>query len=180
MTTKLTRTPGIYLVGFMGSGKTTIGSMLAYELGWKFVDLDDDIETAAHKEIREIFDAEGEAEFRRKEHDALVKRIHGVQSGHPLVLSLGGGAYSQEANYALLNENGVSIWLDVPLQMILERIAGQTHRPLARDAEKFARLFEDRQPSYARADFRIPITSNDAHIAVRTILALPLFSYVAP
>ncbi len=175
MTTKLTRTPGIYLVGFMGSGKTTVGSLLAEELGWDFVDLDHDIEAAARKTISEIFETEGEQEFRRQERAALLDRVNRVRSGRPLVLSLGGGAFTQDEICTLVNENGVSIWLDASFALIRERIAGESHRPLAKDPEQFARLYEERQASYARADHRIHVDSNDAAAVVKAILAIPLY-----
>jgi shikimate kinase len=159
----------------MGSGKTTIGRLLADELGWKFIDLDTDIENAANRKISEIFDADGEAEFRRQEHAALVKRVHGVQGGHPLVMSLGGGTFAQDENYELLSENGISIWLDAPFALIQERIAGQDHRPLARDPEQFSRLYEERRAAYGRADYRVAIESNDAAAAVKAIVEFPLF-----
>src|SRR5947209_16272732 len=81
MILKLKRTPGIYLVGFMGCGKSTVGRALADELGWYFSDLDEDIEQAAGTTIAEIFDTKGEAAFRAMETESLRKRVHTVQSG---------------------------------------------------------------------------------------------------
>lgn len=175
MNAKLIRTPGLYLVGFMGSGKTTVGRLLAGDLGWMFADLDDDIEAAAGETITSIFENQGEADFRRREHEALRARVRSVQGGRPLVLALGGGAFAQENNYAVLNGKGISVWLDCELPLLRRRVAGELHRPLARDPEKFAALYHARQPAYARADYRIAVTSDDPAEAVRLILALPVF-----
>ena len=92
MILKLKRTPGIYLVGFMGSGKTTIGRHLADELGWSFADLDADIEAEQGTTIAQIFDTRGEDEFRRIETAAIQKRVRMIEKGRPMVLALGGGA----------------------------------------------------------------------------------------
>src|SRR5262249_42678239 len=93
MILKLKRSPGIYLVGFMGSGKSTIGRALADELGWNFGDLDADIEERSQSTISEIFDTHGETAFRVLETAALRDRVRIVESGRPHVISLGGGAF---------------------------------------------------------------------------------------
>ena len=95
MNLKLKRTPGIYIIGFMGSGKTTIGRMLADEIGWRFADLDDDIEHTQHRSISEIFKTDGEEEFRRIEFQAIQQRVRSICRGTPTVLALGGGAYTR-------------------------------------------------------------------------------------
>ena len=176
MILKLKRTPGIYLVGFMGSGKSTVGERLADELGWKFADLDDDIVKAQGRSIVEMFDTGGEEAFREIETDCLRKRIRAVQSGHPHVLALGGGAFAQAANYKLMQENGVTVWLDCSLDLIRARLVGKgADRPLARDPEHFEKLYGQRQSAYARADYRVEITTNDPSVTVAKILAFPLF-----
>jgi shikimate kinase len=175
MILKLKRTPGIYLVGFMASGKSTIGKLLADELGWSFVDLDADIEAAQGASIAEIFDQRGEPEFRKVETEAVQKRVHEVERGRPMVLALGGGAFAQEANQDLLSERGVTIWLDCPFNRVCDRLAGTSHRPLARDAEKFQQLYDDRLASYNKAEYRIAIDSDDPAAAVAAILKLPIF-----
>ena len=175
MDTRLIRTPALYLVGFMGSGKTTIGSALADELGWSFFDLDEDIEAAAGARIADIFEREGEPRFRRLEHEALERRVHTAKHGQPMVVALGGGTFAQEPNLELVRDYGVTVWLDAPLELVRERVAPQTHRPLARDPEKFAALFAARQPVYARADYRVPIASDDYRTAVTAIMGLSIF-----
>ena len=151
MILKLKRTPGLYLVGFMGSGKTTVGGMVAYELGWTFCDLDTDIETAQGMKIADIFDQRGEAAFRKIESEMLHDKVKLVQRGRPMVIALGGGAFAQEMNYELLEENGVTVWLDCGLDTVRERIGEPQNRPLARDPVAFVELFERRRDAYARA-----------------------------
>ena len=176
MNLRLKRTPGIYLVGFMGSGKTTIGSLLSDRLGWRFVDLDAEIEAQEKVTIAEIFDRRGEPDFRRLEHEALRRHVAGVERGHPAVIALGGGAFVQASNFALCENNGISIWLDVPLETARARVAANTARPLARDPQRFADLFTARREAYSRADFRIPIESDDPARAVDAVLALSIWN----
>jgi shikimate kinase len=175
MILKLKRTPGIYLVGFMGSGKTTVGKRLANELGWSFADLDDDIEAAQQMAIGEIFRTLGEPEFRRIEAAQLRKRVRVIECGRPMVLALGGGAFVERENFEMVTNNGVTIWLDCSFERIVARTRGATHRPLAEDPEKFAQLYETRRPFYSQADFRIEVTSDDESDATGEILRLPLF-----
>ncbi|HTT62518.1 MAG TPA: shikimate kinase [Bryobacteraceae bacterium] len=175
MILKLKGTPGIYLVGFMGSGKSTIGRVLADCLGWHFVDLDDEIEAAEGLSILEIFETRGEAEFRRLEREKMRERVRAIERGWPTVLALGGGAIVQPENYELVENNGVVIWLDCPFETIRRRLGTASNRPLARDPVTFAQLYEARRESYARADYRIPIESDDPADAVEAVLHLPLF-----
>ena len=174
MILKLKRTPGIYLVGFMGCGKSTIGRALADEIGWRFIDLDEEIEKAEKCSISEIFEQRGEPAFRLLETAELRKRVRNIECGQPFVVALGGGAFLQENNCELLSTKGVSIWLDCPFETIQQRIAGQTHRPLAQDPAKFRELYESRRPGYGRADYRIEVSSDDPAETVAKILALEL------
>jgi len=175
MNLKLKRTPGIYVVGFMGAGKSTIGRLLADRIGWRFIDLDDDIESTARQAITAIFETLGEAGFRRLEHEALRLRVAEVERGRPSVIAVGGGAFAQDVNRDLLSNNGISLWLDCPLDVVQRRVAAATHRPLARDPEKFAALYAARRDAYSRAEYRVPIESDDPCVAVDTILHLPIF-----
>ena len=174
MILKLKRTPGLYLVGFMACGKTTIGRLLADELGWSFADLDEDIEASQKTSIAEIFDTRGEEEFRKIEREAVRKRVREVEYGKPMVVALGGGAFAQQANQELLTEHGVTIWLDCPFEVVSKRVEG-SDRPLARDPEKFRQLYEDRRGIYERAEHRIAIDTDDAAAIVAAILKLPIF-----
>jgi shikimate kinase len=175
MLLKLKRTPGLYLVGFMGSGKSAVGRLLADELGWSFADLDEDIQTAEGVSIAEIFDTRGEAEFRRIEREALHRRVRDVECGKPMVLALGGGAFVDPANRKLLHERGVTLWLDCPFPRVHARIKDQTHRPLARDPEKLQQLFDDRRDLYSQAEHRIEADTDDPAAIVARILQLPIF-----
>ncbi|MBI4908052.1 MAG: shikimate kinase [Acidobacteria bacterium] len=170
MILKLKRTPGLYLVGFMASGKSTIGKQLADTLGWDFVDLDNDIEAREQTRISVIFDTRGEAEFRRIEHETLLARVRNIESGHPTVIALGGGAFVQERNRELLHNNGITIWLDTPFASIEQRVRENQDRPLARDPKAFRELFDMRREQYTKAHLHIAIDSNDPLVAVREIL----------
>ena len=175
MILKLKRTPAIYLVGFMGSGKSTVGRALADELGWSFIDLDEEIERRESTTIADIFDLQGEDVFREIEAALLRERVRNVQGGRPQVISLGGGAFLSEENFELVSNNGVTLWLDCEFSHIERRISAQTHRPLARDPQHLRTLFDARRDGYARADYRIEVVDDDTRSAVARILALPLF-----
>jgi shikimate kinase len=174
MILKLKRTPGIYLVGFMACGKTTVGRMLADELGWQFADIDDDIEAEQRLKISDIFDTLGEEAFREMEAVAIERRVRSVESGHPTVVALGGGAYAQECNYRILSDHGVTIWIDSSLEIVRDRVAQSAHRPLARDLERMRQLYESRREAYARAEYRVE-THGDSAEVVQMILKLPIF-----
>ena len=138
----------IFLLGFMGAGKSTVGPILAMQLSRPFYDLDDLISLRTGQSVSEIFSSSGEAEFRRLERDSLER------SGElePSVIGLGGGAFVQPENRAIVKRLGVSVWLDCPLNVCLQRIRGDRSRPLlGADAEMKA-LLEARTPAYALAD----------------------------
>jgi shikimate kinase len=175
MILKLKRTPGLYLVGFMGSGKTTVGRALAEELGWSFVDIDTEIEAKEGKSISDIFSTRGEEAFRELERKEIAAHVAAIEKGKPCVVSLGGGASVQPVNWELIQNNGVTVWLDCPIDRIERRIRGDYTRPLAANREFFYRLFEDRRPLYARADYHIEIDCDDAAEIVGKIMGLPLF-----
>jgi len=175
MNLKLKRTPGIYLVGFMGSGKSTVGRILAERLGWHFIDVDEEIEAAQGMPIWEIFDTRGEAEFRRIEHLEVANRVRAIERGRATVVALGGGAFAQDATRELVSENGVTVWLDCPFEIVERRVAQAAHRPLARDPVQFAELYRVRRESYSSADYLIPIEDDDPSGPVEAICRLPLF-----
>jgi len=175
MILKLKRTPGIYLVGFMGCGKSTVGRALADELGWHFSDLDDEIERKAQSTIAEVFDLQGEPAFREIETAVLRERVRSVEAGKPHVIALGGGTFLSQENCDLASNHGVTVWLDCPFSSIERRLRGDTQRPLARDPKQLKDLFEARRCGYGRAHFRIEFLDDDPNSAVSQILALPLF-----
>ena len=158
----------IWIVGFMGAGKSTVGKALARRLGWTFVDLDDEIEAAAGASIAGIFAQRGEPAFRALETEALRRLI--ARPGD-FVIALGGGAFTIEANRGLLRGHGTSVWLDCPFELVQRRVAQETQRPLARDPVRFAELYRTRRESYALADLHIPIACDDPEPAVDAILA---------
>jgi shikimate kinase len=175
VTLKLKRTPGLYLVGFMAVGKTTVGRALAEELGWSFADIDSDIEADEGKTIAQIFDERGECGFRDLETEAIRRRVQRIEAGHPCVVALGGGAFAQPRNWELIGNNGVTVWLDCTIETVLKRLGDDTARPLARNHERLAQLFDDRRPLYSRADFRVEVDCDDVALIVGRVLQLPIF-----
>jgi shikimate kinase len=175
MNLRLKQTPGIYLLGFMACGKSTVGRHLAHRLGWSFFDLDDEIEAAEKTTIAQIFDTRGEAEFRRIESEMLAQHVRAIEHGRAAVVALGGGAFITPANRDLAANNGVSVWLDCDFERIGRRAAQAAHRPLARDPEKLAALFHERRDIYRLADVHIPVETDDAEAVATAILAHPFF-----
>ena len=175
MTLKLKRTPGLYLVGFMGSGKTTVGRSLAEELGWRFSDIDQEIEEDQGQTVAQIFELRGESVFRELESQALRRRVSQIEAGNPCVVALGGGAFVQQQNWEMVENNGVTVWLDCSLESIHKRLGDLRTRPLASNREAMERLFEQRRPLYARADFHVNADCEDPLEVAREILKLPLF-----
>lgn len=175
MILKLKRTPGLYLVGFMCCGKTTVGRSLAEELGWPFVDIDREIEAKEGKTISTIFLERGETAFRKLETEIIRRRVSRIEAGDPCVVALGGGAFVQPSNWEMIENNGVTVWLDCTLETIRKRLGDDTKRPLARDRSGLDQLFEDRRPLYGRADFRVDVDTDDISAIVQKILHLPIF-----
>jgi shikimate kinase len=141
----------------MGSGKTTVGTLLARQLAWRFVDLDARIEEAAGLSIPEIFERLGEAAFRQMEADQLraaLGRASELKEG--TVLALGGGTYAQAGCPEFLRTAGVPVlWLDTPIETLLARCMIMPGRPLFRDETSFRTLLAQRVPSYQQADYRV-------------------------
>jgi shikimate kinase len=175
MILKLKRTPGIYVVGFPRSGKSTVGRHLAHRLGWSFFDSDAEIEQGEKATIGAILEERGEAEFRRIETEIIRQHVRWIERGRPAVLALGGEAYAQQANRILLENNGISVWLDCPLALVQQRAVLSAHRPPARDAESFAALYHARRADYALADVHVAIESDDPDVTVGVILNHPVF-----
>ncbi len=158
----------IYLVGFMGTGKSSVGTRLAERLGWAFCDLDSEIERAAGATISEIFRNRGEAHFRRLESEELSR----VSRGSGKVVALGGGAFCIEANRRVTAETGTSVWLDASLEIIMARCAGDISRTLFGDRHDMAALLESRRPAYQLADLRVEIDGLQIEEITDRILAL--------
>ena len=169
----------IYLVGFMGCGKTTVGTRLAQRLAWKFDDLDARIEREEGLTIAEIFSRAGEAAFRRKEHETLLRVLEEASQAGGRVVALGGGTFAQPQNFDLLQSaKAITIWLECPVEELLLRCALMTNRPLFRDEASFRQLYDERLPYYRQASFTVETGSSDPGEVVNRILALPVFQGV--
>jgi len=147
----------VFLVGFMGAGKTSVGRALSLHLGWRFEDLDDRIQVRERRTIPEIFQHLGEAGFRQAERDALRELLAEIESGPPRVAALGGGAFAQEEIASLLAEWGaVTVFLDAPADELWRRCGSDAaERPLRRQEPEFRRLYEARRPRYLEASLRV-------------------------
>jgi shikimate kinase len=155
----------------MGAGKTTVGRALGEQLSWVFEDLDDRIERTEGRTVAEIFRDSGEQGFRRAERIALQDVIDELREGVPRVVALGGGAFVQKENVAVLKASSVpTIFLDAPIDELWQRCCTQageagTERPLLRSMEQFRELYEARRKSYLKAGLKIQ-TSRRAVIAI--------------
>jgi shikimate kinase len=171
----------VCLAGFMGCGKTTVGTLLARQLAWRFDDLDARIEERAGLSIPAIFERQGESAFRQMEREQLEAALGRVnESSEPLVLALGGGTYAQPGVIEWLRASGAAvIWLDCPVESLLARCATMSNRPLFRDESSFRALLASRLPFYQQADYRVAGDADPARV-VEGILALPLFAKRLP
>ena len=156
----------VFLIGFMGSGKTTVGALLGPALSLPFIDLDELIVSAEGRSITSIFAAEGEASFRKVEARVLGE----VLDSPPAVLSLGGGAFLPLENRRRIRERGTSIWLAVSLDEALERCRREQGRPLALDPLEFSKLYEQRQPIYQECDVKVETDRKSAPTICREIV----------
>ena len=133
----------VFLVGFMGAGKSSVGRALGQRLNWVFEDLDDRIEAREGRTVAEIFRDSGESEFRRVEHAALEHALGELRGGAAKVIALGGGAFVQNENAALLKACGVPIvFLEAPVEELWQRCCTQAsesgaERPLLSSLEQF-------------------------------------------
>lgn len=159
----------IFLVGFMGCGKTTVGRALATLRACRFVDLDEQIEARENMEISRIFEERGEPYFREVETRILTS----LDLTAAKVVALGGGTFTFPQNIEFVRNRGVSIFLDCPLELVTVRCQAYQHRPLfLRDPAKLAELFYARLPYYRCADFRIEILNHPPEDVARTIVNL--------
>ena len=161
----------LYLVGMMGSGKTSTGRPLAEQLGYGFVDADAVIEQAAGCSIPEIFERDGEAGFRALESQVL----NAISQRHSLVVATGGGVVTQQENWGLLH-SGIVIWLDVVPGQLMQRLnADSTVRPLLQTDDPDAALnalLNRRRPLYAEADLTVVIDQETPEAVADGILQL--------
>lgn len=141
----------IYLVGFMGAGKTTVARRLANRLGWQAVDIDELIEQRERLTVSEIFARRGEPYFRSAERAVLGDQL----ASRHLVVATGGGTFVDPHNREVINRDGVSVWLDVPLDQAVARVPAGGRRPLAADRSEFERLYHSRRSAYQQAHIRL-------------------------
>jgi shikimate kinase len=144
-------TDKIYLVGFMGSGKSTVGRALAARLGWGCEDLDELVEAQQQRTIAEIFARHGEAYFRQAEREIL----HVLLPLRRLVVATGGGTFAEPDNRLTINRDGLSVWLDLPVEEIVRRVPLDGRRPLSGDRAYMERLYAARRVAYEQAHLRV-------------------------
>ena len=160
----------IVMVGMMGAGKSSVGRRLAARLGLPFVDADTEIEHAANATIPEIFETHGEAYFR----DGERRVIQRLLDGRPKVLATGGGAFVNAETRAAIAASGVSIWLKVERDLILQRVKRRSNRPLLKTADPEATvdgLLAERNPIYAEANIHVQSRDVAHEIVMADILA---------
>ena len=147
----------IFLTGFMAAGKTKVGGILASRLHLNFLDTDTLVEEAAGKPISRILEEDGEAAFRRLEHEVIRRALE----MSPSVISLGGGAVTREENRAILRGSGISVYLSASPETIFERVSRKTHRPLLAGLNEQQRMdrvrtmLAEREPYYRQADITV-------------------------
>jgi shikimate kinase len=167
----------VFLVGFMGAGKSSVGRALGQRLNWVFEDLDDRIEAREGRTVAEIFRDSGESEFRPAEHAALRQVLRELRAGGARIVALGGGAFVQKENAALLKASGLpTIFLDAPVEELWQRCCTQasefgTERPLLGSLEQFRKLYETRRRHYAKASLQIQTGKRAVETIVSEIAA---------
>src|SRR5438445_4654929 len=159
----------VALVGLPGAGKSAVAASLARRLGWRLVDTDALVEAAAGTPVGEIFAAEGEAGFRRRELEALREAFAGEA---PTVIAAGGGVLSQPEAAAMLLQGTCAVWLDAPDSVLLNRVGSATDRPLLRDdpAGRLAALRSARAGQYGRASLRVDCGDGDVEEIVDRVV----------
>ncbi len=141
----------VYLVGFMGAGKSSVSRALSRRLGWRAVDIDEMIEQREHLTVSAIFARHGEAYFRASERAALLDQL----PHRHLIVATGGGTFVDPDNRTVINGDGLSVWLDAPIDRLIARVPADGRRPLAADRTEFERLYNMRRSAYAQAHHRV-------------------------
>ena len=159
----------IVLVGFMAAGKSRIGRLLARRLNLPFVDTDSRIEEHFRRSVTEIFSQLGEAEFRRAEREVISRLL----SEEAQVISVGGGAFIDNETRSTVNGQAVTVWLDVPFDIVLARLSRSESRPLAahKSEQEIRALWDQRRTYYAQAHLRIATGKRDPERVVDAIIA---------
>jgi len=146
----------IYLIGFMGAGKTTVGRSLSNKLGWVFIDLDEEIERREGRPIAKIFQDHGEPHFRKIEQRCL-EDVSGLERA---VIALGGGTFINPQNRALAMKTGLTVWLKVSFAKVWHRVKIDGTRPKFPDQEQAESLYRTREPFYALA--KVHVSTDDS------------------
>ena len=160
----------VALVGMMAVGKSTVGRRVAEALGWRFLDSDDEVCARTGRSVREIFEAEGEAAYRRLETEVLLDALG---SPDPVVVAAAGGVVLAEENRRLLRERATVVWLAADPAVLERRVAKGDHRPLLGDdpGPVLRRLAEERRPLYEEvADCRVDVEGGDPGDAAASVL----------
>ena len=155
----------IYLVGFMGAGKTTVARALGRRLGWRVEDIDDRIEARERRSVATIFAQNGESYFRQQERQVLSDLLPQRQ----IVVATGGGTFAEPDNRALMLADGAVAWIDVPLTRVFERVPADGRRPLAADRAQMEQLYARRRLCYAEAHIRIDGTDPVPEVVSRLL-----------
>jgi shikimate kinase len=145
------RTDKLYLVGFMGAGKTTVARALARRLGWRAEDVDERIEARERRTVAAIFAQQGEPHFRQVERDVLAELL----PIREVVIATGGGTFAEPENRTAMLVDAPVAWLDVPFERLLDRVPADGRRPLAADRFQMEQLFNQRQFAYRQAHLRV-------------------------
>ena len=141
----------LYLVGFMGAGKTSVARALGRRMGWRFEDIDHQIEVREHQRVADIFARQGESYFRSVERAVLQDLL----PQRHIVIATGGGTFVDPDNRAAMLSDGAVAWLDVPLERVIERVPADGRRPLAADRVQMEQLYARRRAAYSQAHVRI-------------------------
>jgi shikimate kinase len=160
------KTDKIYLVGFMGAGKSTVARELARRLDWRVEDIDEWIERRERRDIPSIFRQQGEPYFRTLEREALIDLL----SLRGTVVATGGGTFADPLNRELMLRDGLVIWLDVPLATVLERVPADGRRPLAADRGALESLYNQRLATYRLAPIRVDASRGPVDLLVDQIV----------
>lgn len=157
----------IVLIGFMGTGKSTVGKRLAQLLAWDFVDTDCEIGEVTNLSVTEIFRRHGETRFRSEERIVVAR----LSQQERIVIATGGGTVLTPRNWEYLSQNGIMIGLYASLEAILSRIGHKNDRPLLKGPkEEIEKLWSERQACYAQADFTVDTTEKNIDEVVSEIL----------
>jgi shikimate kinase len=159
----------IYLIGFMGAGKTSVGWRLAKKLGWKFVDLDEEIERDQARAVAEIFRTEGEAGFRQIERNCL-KKLSSSANIEKYVIAFGGGTFLDPENRSIAESTGLTVWLKVSFSTVAGRVKIDGTRPKFTSTEQAELLHQSREPFYALAKLHISTDQGTPDTVVNEIL----------